>query len=253
MCIVGCAPKLKLSDDISLICKCEKEFEDLKNDKDYLMEETIFPVMFNPKEIVEFGRKYHYKTRSKILKAQYLKINSWTKEFVKDLKLLKNTHLFQGTMVTAEGTAKSPKAIEKFLQVLQMNIYSERTPYQLKQEGSARPFGFSLLKKGKDDFVIKIILVFAHNRNLKSYLYSFPYKGHSYFFSPALTKKYLKQNKDLKPIDKREGFKTIYLETEEDIPNLKNMKKTVFLARERGLLKTVVEKDRRIIGVGLIV
>ncbi|MBL7051996.1 MAG: hypothetical protein ISS01_02810 [Nanoarchaeota archaeon] len=251
MCIIGCAAKMKLSDDLTLISEGKKEFEDLKNDSDYLFEETIFPVMFNPEEITDFGRKYNYKTRSKILEAQYSKMSEWAKLFVKDIRMLKNTHLFQGTMVTAEGTAKSPKAIEKFLQVLQMNIYSERTPYQLKNEGSARPFAFSLLKKGKDNFVIKAILVFTHNRNIKSYLYQFPKS--SFMLNPTLTKKYLKQNKDLKQIDKKEGFKTIYLETEKDIPNLKKLKKTVFLAREEGLLKKVVEKNRAILGVGLLV
>ncbi|MBU1855218.1 MAG: hypothetical protein KKF89_05835, partial [Nanoarchaeota archaeon] len=125
MCIIGCAPKMKLSDDVSLILKGEKEFEDLKKDLDYLFEETIFPVMFNPKEITDFGKKYHHKTRSKVLKLQYSKLTEWVKVFVKEAKILKNNYLFQGTMATAEGTAKSPNTTGRFLNILSHIVYHE--------------------------------------------------------------------------------------------------------------------------------
>ena len=252
MCIIGCAPRQKLSEDISLVLKGKKEFNDLKKDKDYLLEETIFPVMFNPEEITELGMKYYSKNNNKILESQYLKITEWARMFVKNVKLLKNTHLFQGTMIVAEGTTKSPKVIGQFLDVLSSFIYVTRTPYSLKNEGNLRPFSFNPLKKGEDNFVIKIILVFAHNRNIKSYLYSFPNKNYSYVFYPTLTKKYLKQNSDLKPIDEKEGYKTIYLETEEDIPNLKkNYKKTIFLSRNAELLDKIIEKNSAFKGKGL--
>lgn len=130
-------------------------------------------------------------------------------KFIQSINILKNDMIFQGTLIYAEGTAKNPDAIDKKIGKINLDIYSKRI---LKNDGKGtlRLVSKTYLKKGEDNYKIKIALIFSHNKYIQSYLFALP-KDYVFVLDPNLTRKFIKQNKNLKEHDFIDDFQIFYL------------------------------------------
>ena len=172
---------MRLSKELSLVKKGLKSFEELK--KDFIFEE------------------YDY-----------------NENLIDELDVCRNESIFQGILVYAVGTAKDLKKVENKLEKISFNIHTHRMNKYFNEKdnrGTFRAKALSLVTIGKENYKIKIALVFSHNKYLRGYLYDIPYDN-LFILCPQLTRKFIKQNKKIKHIDEIENMQTIFINKFDD-------------------------------------
>lgn len=191
-----CDPKRRLSRDLDKISR-GKSFEQIK--KDYLVEEYDVPNDYE--------------------------------EFVNSINIFKKDYVFQGTVVYAEGTSDADNISEFFKEELgnvSGQIYKkscEKSAREQKNIITLRPTRLSFVKKGENNYKIKIAFFYSHNSFLQGYLYDLP-EDYLFLFNPTLTKRYLEQNKNIKKTDFVENTQVLLLEDSDDIDEM--IEKVIF-------------------------
>lgn len=181
--------KLMLREDIDDMLKNKKSLEDVK--KNYLVEEYDLPKDYE--------------------------------EFVNSINIFKNEYIFQGMLVYEFGTMVSVDFAgnsNKEAKNISSQIHKKRCEKSTREQkniGTLRPYSLSKFEYGEENnYKIKIFLFYSHNRNLKGYLYDFG-DNYLYLLSPSLTRKYIKQNKNIKRANFIENMQVLFLETFDDL------------------------------------
>jgi hypothetical protein len=189
MCIVGCAPKEALYD--------YKNNPELNKELFHIEEISLSSL--NLKEISKE------------------ELQNFVKESLKKINFYMNDYLYQGCIIQGIGTSKNAEYWANILSDINRTIYMGREDIKVGNFPAAlRPTEYNHIVNGsKESVQISIRFIFSHNKSIKSYLFSRTDWIH--VICPKLSLKYLKQNKDLKHEDCREGVNILYLAHKEDI------------------------------------
>lgn len=184
MCVVGCSPKKGLY-----------EYRD-KGGSDFKATEYIF-------------------------KGDEIRSTQGLKEFIRDkiqeINFFTNSHLYQGCLIQAKGKSPEPAYWEEKLDLISSAIYMGRDDVCIGDSpASLRPaHSNQIVQSPVEDVTVDVSFIFSPNRSIKSYLYSREDGVH--IICPKLSLKYLKQNRDLKHDESREGVRILYVELSDQI------------------------------------
>jgi hypothetical protein len=220
MCIVGCAPKEALYDFLESLKDDLIDLDNLSNQK-YNVQQLKLSMNLIMEKINPIIKDKINITDEKESLAEI--IDPYIKEIIKEIKFFMNDYLYQGCIIYSKGTVRSKQEKELWdtiMTIIDSAIYNGREDIKMYPEdtfpASLRPTDLKIIKIGeKDDIDIRLLFVSSHNNFIKSYLYSRTDWIH--VINPKLSLKYLKQNRDLKHEDLREGVKILYIDHEEEI------------------------------------
>jgi hypothetical protein len=209
MCIIGCTKKLKLNDLITGIVDEVIDIDTIKKTRSYYIQS----ITLSSKEIKQIISKGYDKKVEE-------KISAYVRSKIKEIQFFMNDYLYQGCIILGRGKTQDEKLWERILikAVNLSGIYYGREDIKVdKFPASLRPCSINLIKKGKfnEDPKITLHFVASHNRLMKSYFYD--REDWIHIISPKLSIKFLKQNKDLKREDWKDGIKVFYFDDPEEI------------------------------------
>lgn len=182
MCIIKCSVKKRLSNELYLMDKGLKSFEDLK--KEFIIEE--------------------YDSKEKYL------------QMIDKKSVSRSESIFQGILVYAVGKTHNVKKVKKKLDNICSKLFYRELNFHVGDlsRSTYRPLSLSFVTKcnffQKENYKIKIALVFSHNKYLRGYLYDIP-EDNLFVLNPQLTRRFIKQNKKIKEYDEIENFQTIFI------------------------------------------
>jgi hypothetical protein len=222
MCITGCAPKAGMRPVLLEISKDFNKLEMFRNDPAYLIKELDLDLGPIASELQPY---FEGKWPKGDTSWQTL-VKDYAKSQLKNIRFKMDDYLYQGCILYCRGGVRhTERARQLVTEGLHLSIFHGNT--NLRDQGgfplSLRAVQHMKLSSGKRDIpeIIKFIFVFAHNSNIRGYLFQAPDWFH--VVSPELTLRFLEHQKPLAFENIIQGITYFYLKNPTDITGwLKN-------------------------------
>ncbi len=249
MCIVGCAPRLRLFEDIfRKLDKEELTLEALRNDSSFFVEEINVDLKKLQDNAVEDLKHVSY---SDILPGAIIRnsknnnVEKFIRNLIKPINFSKNDFIYQGCLAFTKGHVKDKERWNEICSDIDFAVYHGRkdlTPVDSLIPYSLRPTNLTKLEDGEKEFpdFIKLLFVFSHNSKIKGYFYSREEWIH--IFNKQSSLKFLKQHRNLEYQDKIDNVNIFYISEIEDInPELEE--KLISLSKNKSQIAILVRSD----------
>ncbi|MCF7860947.1 hypothetical protein K9M79_01785 [Candidatus Woesearchaeota archaeon] len=125
---------------------------------------------------------------------------------INNIGLYRNEYIYQGCLVVGKG----PKQMNDLLCKISQAVHISNKDFPKNTFRATHYY-----KKAQDPASVTLHFIFSHNRFIKSYFYARDDWIH--ILTPKLTTKFIKQNKDIKREDWRDGVRIFYLEESDEI------------------------------------
>ncbi|MFP4402191.1 MAG: hypothetical protein ACLFPL_03070 [Candidatus Nanoarchaeia archaeon] len=162
----------------------------------------------------------------KILESENLetiqdKLSNDVKEYLnsmtKHISFFRNSHLYQGTLLTISGITTNFEKLESSSKQLLLNLIVARDDIIISNPPLLnRPALINTCERGGiDDITIKLHFIYSTNKSIKSYMYNAV--DSIQVISPELTTKFVKNNRDVKRDEVREEVQVLYVDSVDEL------------------------------------